>query len=180
MPGQFIDNVFYLGDFDEDLEKEVVLPLTAEVKHQSRMKKGRIDLHINSYGGLADVAFHLVDLMEIAKREGVTVRTYVPSAAYSAGSILAVVGTPGERYIAKDAHHLAHYGHIYAAGETPTQVERAGARAQRFFKKVYKHYETYCEIPDLEKHILDDNWYITASQAKRWKMADKFSDRFNI
>lgn len=177
MPSNFKDNHFYLGDFDEEMEREIILPLTLEVKRQARYKDGRIDLIINSYGGLADLAFHMVDLMDIAKRDGVVVRTYVPSAAYSAGSVVAVAGTVGERYIARDAQHLAHYGVIGDVASTPTQLHRSTSRAGKFFKKVVSHYQNYCDIPNLEEHILDDNWYISAQQAKSWKMADKYSDK---
>lgn len=172
-------NTFYIGEFDGAMEASLIIPLTLAVKQQSNLTDGRIDMFVNSYGGNAAVAFHLVELMEMAKREDVVVRTMVTSAAYSAGSIIAVAGTPGERYIARDALHLAHYGYSPGGEDaTPLQAMRNHDATQMFFKQVKKHYEKYCDIPNLEENLLADDWYITAAQAKRWKMADQYLDKY--
>lgn len=174
-------NTFYIGEFDGNMEESLMIPITLAVKQQSNLKDGRLDLFINSYGGNAHLLMHMVELVEMAKREGVVVRTIVTGAAYSAGSMLAVAGTPGERYIAKNAMHLAHYGNTGADGdETPLQAQRRHDANQLMFQQVVKHYEKYCEIPDLEENLVDDNWYITATQAKRWRMADKFLDKYKM
>lgn len=174
-------NTFYIGEFDGDMEANIIMPLTAAVKQQAELRDGRIDMFVNSYGGNAHVAQHVVELMEIAKREDVVVRTMVTGAAYSAGSMIAVAGTPGERYIAKDAMHLAHYGAIPSDDNTtPLQAQRNHAAAQMFFKQMVAHYEKYCCIPNLREQLLDDDWYITSSQAKRWGMADKFLDKYKM
>lgn len=158
-----------------------MIPLSLAVKQQANLKDGRIDLFVNSYGGNATIAFHVVELIEMAKREGVVVRTMVTSAAYSAGSIIAVTGTPGERYISRDAQHLAHYG-FSPRGEdaTPLQATRNHSATQVFFKQVVGHYKKYCDIPNLEENLMEDDWYITSAQAKRWKMADQFMDKYKM
>lgn len=174
-------NTFYIGEFDEEIEQNVIIPLTHAVRQQSEIKDGRLDLYINSYGGNAHILMHMVELVEIAKRSGVVVRTIVTSAAYSAGSMLAVAGTEGERYMAKNAMHLVHYGNTgIRSEETPVQTQRRYNADQMMFKQVLDHYNKYCDIPDLEDNIQDDNWYITAQQAKRYKMTDKFLDKFDL
>lgn len=174
-------NTFYIGEFDGAMEEALVIPLALAVKQQANLKDGRLDMFINSYGGNANIAFHVVELMEMAKREGVVVRTMVTSAAFSAGSIIAVAGTPGERYIAREAQHLAHYG-FASGGEdtTPLQAARNHVRKQTFFKQVFNHYQKYCDIPNLEENLMEDDWYITAVQAKRWKMADQYLDKYQM
>lgn len=102
------ENTFFINDVDDNLERDIVVPLIREIEKQSKLKDGRIDLWVNSYGGYAHLAFQIVSLMELAKRNGVLVRTMVSSLAYSAGSVIAIAGTPGHRYIDKDAEHLLH------------------------------------------------------------------------
>src|SRR5690348_1190487 len=106
MPGHYEDNVFFIGDFDDSLEQQITVPLIQEIKKQRELRDGQIDLHINSFGGYAHLVMNLVELVELAKRDGITVRTIVPSVAFSAGSMLAICGSTGERYIARTAEHL--------------------------------------------------------------------------
>jgi ATP-dependent protease ClpP protease subunit len=160
------------------MEENLLLPLAKQVSKQAKLVDGYIDMYVNSYGGNAHVAQHVVELMELGKRNGVTVRTMVTGAAYSTGSMVAVVGTPGHRYISKDAFHLAHYGSIFAAVATPTQSDRNATLHKIWFRQTVNHYKRYCEIPNLEENLLDDDWYITAANAKKWSMADHYLDKF--
>lgn len=174
-------NVFYIGEFDGEMEQNILIPLGSAIRAQSELRDGRIDLYVNSYGGNAHLLMHVIEMIEMAKRNDVVVRTMVTGAAYSAGSMVAVAGTPGERYISKEAMHLVHYGNSGGDGdETPLQAQRRHDANQVMFRQVIKHYQKHCDIPDLEDNILDDNWYITATQAKRWNMADKYLDRFKM
>lgn len=174
-------NTFYIGEFDETMEESLMIPLTLAVRQQANLLDGRLDLFINSYGGNAHMLMHVLELLEMAKRNGVVVRTIVTGAAYSAGSMLAVAGSEGERYIGKDASHLVHYGNTGASADTtPLQAQRMHDANQAFFKYVIKHYKQYCNIPNLEANLLDDNWYINASKAKSWGMADKYIDKYEL
>lgn len=174
-------NTFYVGDFDAQTEEMLGLPLILAAKQQAGLAGGHIDMFVNSYGGNAHVAFHIVEAMEMAKSAGVVVRTMVTSAAYSAGSIVAVAGTPGYRYIAKSAKHLAHYGFTeMGKNSTPREAQRNHGYEQEHFKQVLNHYKKYCDMPDLEHNLLEDAWYIKASDAKKWGMADQYLDRFLI
>lgn len=173
------DNVFYISEFDKDMTDYLVIPFYRAIAEQAKLDDGHIDMYVNSYGGDTHLAFHLVSMMEMAKAHGVLVRTIVTDTAMSSGSIVSVAGTPGERYVAKDASLLVHYGFIYS-GEvsTPLQVRRNREYHETHFKHILKHYQKYCKIPDLEDKMNDDNYYITGMQAKRWGMADKFLDKF--
>ncbi len=180
MPGSHNDNIFFIGDFDDELEDKVLIPLTQEIARQSDAKNGRIDLYINSVGGYVHLVNHMVELIEVAKAQDVTVRTIVPDMAFSAGSALAVTGTPGERYIGKRAEHLIHYGQIMSFETTPEQIKRFTAWKDRKFKANLDHYRKYCDIPNLDTHILDDGFFVTARDAIKWKMADKYMDKLEI
>ena len=174
-------NVFILNDFDEGMESSIVLPLTLEVQKQSRERDGQIDLYVNSFGGYAHLVHHLIELVEIAKRNDVVVRTIVPSVAFSAGSMIAVAGTPGERYISKDAEHLIHYGRAMGSQEeTPKQVERWSAYKARDFKKAITHYQKYAKVPNLDTEMMDDGWFIPAAKCIKYGLADKYIEKLEI
>lgn len=173
-------NVFFIGDFDDNAEQNLIIPLTKEIQKQRRLRDGRIDLYINSYGGYKHLVFQLVTLVEIAKREDITVRTIVPHIAFSAGSILAITGTPGERYIDRDAEHLLHYGRTGSMETTPEQVERNYAVKARDFKKILAHYNKYSDVPELEEAMNDDNFFVPANKCIKWGLADKYMEKFDI
>lgn len=174
-------NVFVLNDFDDNMEGNIVLDLTLQIQEQAKVKDGGIiDLYINSFGGYAHLVFHLIELVELAKRQGTVVRTIVPSVAFSAGSMLAVAGTPGERYISKAGEHLIHYGRTGSVEETPKQVERFAEYKKRDFKNTLAHYQKYANVPNLDTEMMDDGWFIPAKDCVKWKLADKFLDKFDI
>lgn len=180
MPGHNEDNIFFIGDFDDELERTTIVPLAQEIKRQAKVKDGRIDLHINSCGGYVHLVQHIIELVEQAKRNDIVVRTIVPSMAFSAGSMLAITGTPGERYIARGAEHLVHYGQIMSFETTPTQVERFRQWKERAFKANLTHYKKYAEIPNLEENIQDDGWFVPARDCIKYKMADKYLEKMEL
>jgi ATP-dependent protease ClpP protease subunit len=173
-------NVFFLTDFDDNMEGNIVLPMIKEIQKQREYRDGRLDLHINSWGGYSHLVDQLVELVEIAKREEITVRTIVPAVAFSAGSMLAITGTPGERYIARNANHLIHYGFTGSAETTPLQIERFHAWKKADFANVIKHYNKYSSVPDIEEHLKDDGFFVKASDCIKWGLADKYMDKFDI
>ncbi len=179
MPGYNENNIFQISDFDDALE-QVLVPMTREIQRQAGIKYGHIDVYINSFGGYAHVVNQFVEMFEVAKRNDVIVRTIVPGVAFSAGSMLAVAGTVGERFIARTAEHLVHYGSIGSVETTPTQVERYNEMKRRDFKKTLAHYKKYCDIPNIEEHLKDDGFFVVANNAIKWGMADHYLDKFDI
>lgn len=173
-------NVFFLADFDDNMEASVVLPLIREIQRQRELKNGRIDLYINSFGGYKHLVFQLISLVENAKRDGVVVRTIVPDIAYSAGSILAVTGTVGERYIEKTAEHLIHYGITGSSETTPEQLERNYIQKNEGFKKIKHHYQKNSNVPELDALMNDDSGFIPAAKCIKWGLADKYMEKFDI
>ena len=172
------ENRFYItGEFNKDMEDGVVSHLRKEIEAQAAKKEGLIELYISSNGGNAYVLIQIVELVELAKRRGVKVRTVVTSHAYSCGSMLAVTGTEGERYISRYAEHLVHYGQFDGYRKsTPFQIERDAERFRRWTGTILEHYERYCNIPDLAEHLKDDSFWIPADDAVEWGMADKYAD----
>jgi len=180
LPGTHEDNIFFIGDFDDALERDVILPLTVAIREETKKNEGHIDLYINSMGGYGHVLYHMVGLVETAKRQGVVVRTIVTDSAFSAGSMLAITGTPGERYISRTGSHLIHYGSIASFESTPEQIARYTKWKSGFFKSNVALYKKYSDVPNLEQHIADDGFFVSAPEAIKWKLADKFMDKLEI
>jgi ATP-dependent protease ClpP protease subunit len=180
LPGRYEDNIFFVGDFDEQLENDVIMPLTVEITKQAELKKGRIDLYINSCGGYLHLVNHMTELVEIAKKNDVLVRTIVPDIAFSAGSMLAITGTVGYRYIGRKAEHLCHFGQQMSFETTQEQVERFTAHKKRNFDNNLKHYQKYSKVPDLDKHMLDDGYFIPAPKAIKWGLADAYIEKMEL
>lgn len=175
----FSGNKFFIvHSFNNDLRDGMVIPLTNKIEELAAQKKpAPLEIYINSHGGDGELCLHIVSLLEMAKSRGVTVRTYVTQVAHSAGSIVAMVGSPGERYISRRAEHCVHYGTQYGWPEhTPLQIDRNTQKKRRWFKTLKQLYEQYAEIPDLDEMLKDDSFFVTAQQAIKWKLADKYMD----
>lgn len=175
------DNRFYIaGDFNTDMESAVVPALRKAIDNQANLKDGMVELWIASDGGLAYVLVQIVELVEYAKRKGVKVRTIVASHASSCGSMLAVSGTKGERYISRYAEHYVHYGQFDGYRKTtPLQVERHADRWRRWTVVIADHYRKYAHIPDLETKLADDDLWVPAGDAILWGMADKYMEELD-
>lgn len=171
-------NRFYiLGSFTDELNETIVVPLRREIDTRSRTFDAEIEIYINSNGGRADICLHLVALVELAKSRGITVKTIVPYNAYSAGSMLAITGSKGYRYIAQTAEHLIHYGTFDGYTKTtPIQIERTADFYKRWNKTLIGHYKKYSNVPKIEEHIKDDNFWIPAKDCIKWSLADKYMD----
>lgn len=175
-------NIIFVTDFDDGMENEVIVPFIRQIQYQKTLREGRIDLYVNSFGGYTHLAFQMIGLMEVAKREDITVRTIVQDAAFSCGSLIAVAGTPGHRYIEKTAQHLTHYGSVGSIESTPEQAARVYEEKARHFKKMRQHYLTYTDVDpvELDRLMNDDQGYIPATKCVKWGFADYYMDRFEI
>jgi ATP-dependent protease ClpP protease subunit len=175
-------NLFIITDFDDSMEQEIILPLIRQIQYQKKFRDGRIDLHINSFGGYTHLAFQLINLIEQAKAYDITVRTIVGDAAFSCGSLVAIAGSEGHRYIAPTAQHLIHYGTVFSAESTPEQSARVYEEKARHFKKMRQHYLTNTNIPaeDLDRLMNDDQGYIPAAKCIKWGLADHSTTKFYI
>lgn len=180
MSGLYEDNVFFIGDFDDSLERDIIMPLTVEISKQAREKDGRIDLYINSHGGYGHLAYHMIELVELAKRNDVTVRTVVCNSAFSAGSMLAITGTPGHRFISRNGSHLIHYGSIASFETTPEQIARYTKWKSQFFKSNIDLYKKYANVPNIEEVMSDDGFFVSSTEAIKWGLADKFMDKLTL
>ena len=176
------DKTYFInGVFNDEMRSAVVWQLQKDIVELKNTKNAKLTFYISSNGGDGYLCLDIIALFELAKKNGITVRTVVTSHALSAGSMLAVAGTAGERYIANGAEHLPHYGQFDGGRKTtPLQLDRNYEHSKRWNKYMVEHYSKYAEIPDLEEKLKDDDLWIPANKCIKWKLADKYLDEFDI
>jgi ATP-dependent protease ClpP protease subunit len=96
------------------------------------------------------------------------------SEAFSAGSVVAVAGTPGYRRVANGGLYMLHYGEVEHSATNPTSAKRLSVANDAHFNLVLGHYEKYCDIPALGDELKSDYFYISAKDAIEWGMADGY------
>ncbi len=175
------DNSFFINEFDESLD-ELFLEVIQQTDEQRLVMDaafpsrcgGQLHFYINSDGGDSSRALSLVALMERAKALGVTVKTFVLYGAYSSGSMVAVAGTSGHRFISHFGEHMLHYGNFNGGVSGPAESERHHQSAIKHFDVIKSVYERNCKIPDLDAKLKSGNYYIDPSTAIAWKLADGY------
>lgn len=173
----FIHNntVYIHGMFDSSISTDVLPGLLYILEQEKQKKNGSISFHINSNGGQTRYLYDLLSLVEMAKKEGVVVKTIVSACAYSCASILASSGTKGERCISEYAEHLVHLGMATTGyNHNETELNRNTKNVKKHFEKMLSIYKKYAKIPNLEKVIKDDCFYVYGQKIIDYQLADKF------
>lgn len=173
-------DIYILGVFDEDINQYVIPKFYSLIKSEVEKKKPKITIHINSQGGYAAVLDALVSLVELAKSHGILVETIVTGMAYSCGSMLAIIGTKGHRYISEYSEHLVHLGSGGARVTTTLQLARNSDYLKRHFERLIAHYKKYSNVPKLREHMKDDDFYIPSDMCIKWGLADKFLSEMKL
>lgn len=171
----FFDGNFYIhGEFDQTILTDVIPHLVNDIKNKEKQRDAIISFYIDSCGGYTNVLKNLLGLIQIAKSKDIIIETYVFGMAYSCGSILAMMGTRGHRYIGENAEHLCHLG-AGSTGyvETDLQLERSAARIKAHFDFVRDIYAKNSKIKNLSKVISDDNFFIRGRDIIENGLADR-------
>jgi ATP-dependent Clp protease protease subunit len=129
-----------------------------------------ISLYINSPGGSVTAGMAIYDTMQYIKP---AIHTIVMGQAASMGSLLAMSGTAGHRFILPNARHMIHQPLGGASGQA-TDVEiqaRELLRWKKVLTEIYvKHtHKTYDQLSrDMER-----DFFMTADEAVSYGLADK-------
>lgn len=114
-----------------------------------------LEVYLQTPGGEIPVAQSIMSLFKMARAKGTIIKTINLSKAASCGSLLAVSGTKGYRYMAEDAYNLIHYG---ARGGTSTRDGEAERMLQRnnettnILKKIYLD-NTQLSLKEINKYF---------------------------
>lgn len=138
------------------------------------IKNPIIDIFIDSTGGTENALQNLSALLNIAKSRGTIIRTTVLSRAFSAGSLLAIQGTPGFRIMAHDARHMIHYGSTSLVAKNPDDIGIMATQIAAQKDAIIGKYQTYTKIPQKKLDVLMrcESGFLTAPECLEMKLCD--------
>jgi ATP-dependent Clp protease protease subunit len=129
-----------------------------------------ISFYINSPGGSVTAGMAIYDTMQFIRPD---IHTIVIGQAASMGSLLAMAGTAGQRFILPNARHMIHQPLGGASGQA-TDVEIQARELLRWKKVLTEIYiqhtgKTYEQLAqDMER-----DFFMTADEAIAYGLADK-------
>jgi len=167
------DRIYILGDFDETISQYVVPEFVKIIDKKKGLKNPSIDIYINSRGGYEKELMGMQMLCDMARKEGITINTYVLGYAYSCGSLLAVYGD--KRYMYKNASNLMHLGECDKSARTPLQLERINKHLNEFFESTIQTYIKHTKMSEEEirKQLSDDRYYLNADECLKYGLCDE-------
>ena len=129
-----------------------------------------IQFYINSPGGSVTAGMSIYDTMQFIR---CPIHTIVLGQAASMGSLLAMAGDHGHRYILPNARHMIHQPLGGASGQA-TDVEIQARELLRWKMVLTNIYATHTgkSFSELEKDMERDN-FMTAEEAVKYGLADK-------
>jgi ATP-dependent Clp protease, protease subunit len=133
-----------------------------------------ISFYINSPGGSVTAGMSIYDTMQFIK---CPVHTIVMGQAASMGSLLAMAGEKGHRFILPNARHMIHQPLGGASGQA-TDVEIQARELLRWKEVLTSIYALHTgKNIDVLKADLERDTFMTAQQAVDYGLADRVIDR---
>ena len=132
-----------------------------------------INVFINSNGGDIDILNSIITLLGIAKSKGAIIRTTVCSKAYSCGSVLAIIGTPGFRIMYANAYHLVHFGTQTRTAKQESEIESVTNSMKEHHTNWNNLYLNNTNISQKElKKLMSKDSFVTANKALKYSFCD--------
>lgn len=159
-----------------DVDDESVLPVIQGIMEYNLMhpddKPEHITLFINSPGGLASSAYHLIDMM---KTSLIPVYTIGVGEVASAGVMILMSGAKGNRMVTENTAIMSHqYSRGFGGKEheivaVAKEVSLDSGRMMQHYKKCTKKTEAY-----IRKHLLQQSdCYLTPEEAVNHGICDE-------
>jgi len=167
------NRIYILGPFDRSISSEVIPAIIELIDSLKSEKDPYFEIYINSYGGFSAELFGLLTVLDLAKKAGIKIITYNIGAAYSCGSMLAVIGD--YRYMHKYATNLPHLGQAGMTLTTVEQLERNTKRVAQHFAKIYTVYAAHTKMSkkQLDKVLKDDDYFMDADECLKYGFCDE-------
>ena len=185
------NNVFILDDFRSSTTNEMIGDLSDlvmkleprdEYKGNIKLKSpydidtskyNVIDVFINSNGGDVTILNSISILLGIAKSKGAIIRTTVCGKAYSCGSALAIIGTPGFRIMYANAYHLVHFGSQTRTAKQESEIESIANNMKEHHTNWNNLYLNNTKISQKElKKLMSKDSFVTANDALKHSFCD--------
>lgn len=167
------NRIYILGPFDKSISSKVIPDFTELIDMMAAAKNPEIEIYINSCGGYVSELLGLLSCVDMAKSEGIKIKTYNIGYAYSCGSMLAVVGD--ERYMYRYASNLPHLGQVPLFPQTFEQLERGVKHVNDWFSSIVSIYLQHTKLSKnkLTKILSDDGCLLNAADCLNYGFCDK-------
>lgn len=140
---------------------------------ESEQPEKAINFYINSPGGSVTAGMSIYDTMQFIKSP---VHTIVMGQAASMGSLLAMSGEKGHRYILPNARHMIHQPLGGASGQA-TDVEIQARELLRWKEVLLTVYVRHTgRALDKLRHDMERDNFMTAEQSVEYGLADRIID----
>ena len=161
--------IIRVNKFNEDSAKEFSNKMS--LAHNTGQKV--IPVVIDSYGGQV---YSLMSMISTIKNSELPVATIVEGKAMSCGVILFSCGTPGYRFVTKEATLMIHDVSSGMVGKNE-EIQASAKETARLNKKIYKILAKNCNKN--KDYFLDEvkargqaDWFVTPKKAKELGLAD--------
>ena len=126
-----------------------------------------LNVYINSCGGKTNQMQSILTLFHIASAKGAIIKTYNLRQASSCGSMIAISGTHGYRYMAQDAFNYIHFGNWSTNVSHMTEIEFTTRDCKQFSEESQNIYlaNTKLTKKELQKyHSIENSGLLLADQ----------------
>lgn len=147
-------------------------PIIRALRRMYTLNKGPITVFINSDGGDPHEAMAIADYM-LAFNKQLVIRTSVTGVCYSAATLIAGAGTPGQRFAIPSAEYLIHQ--LSASGvageiEKQTQINQ---HLNALNNKIGRHLSNITGASlDRIKELMRGESYLSINEAKNLGLVD--------
>jgi ATP-dependent protease ClpP protease subunit len=165
-------SVYILGDFDSSISKNVIPEMVKMIDEKKKMSEPKIDIYINSAGGIVSELIGLLSVIQLAKNAGIAICTYNIGMAHSCGSLLFIHGDARVMY--RNAESLMHLGNTGDFYSTYEQLERSTKRTKWHFDRIVNMYVEHTKMnrKKIEKILKDDCCYMNAEECLKNGICD--------
>jgi ATP-dependent Clp endopeptidase proteolytic subunit ClpP len=167
------NHIYFYSEVDRDTIRELIEGLQVaeeyciKVKNEMNLKKIRIYLHINSYGGCIFSALNAIDYMNSCK---VPVYTIIEGSTASAGTLISVCGK--KRFIRPNAHMLIHQLSSECWGKM-SEIEDEFSNLKAITLKLKTIYRDNTSIPKNElKRLLKHDLWLNSDKCIEYGLVD--------
>lgn len=167
------NHIYFYSEVDRDTTRELIECLQVaeeyclKLKHEMKLKKIPIYLHINSYGGCIFSALNVIDYMNSCKTP---VYTIIEGSTASAGTLMSVCGK--KRFIRPNAHMLIHQLSSECWGKM-SEIEDEFSNLKAITVKLKSIYKENTGIPKNElKRLLKHDLWLNSDKCIEYGLVD--------
>ena len=167
------DNVFILDEITSANCAFLIGDITqylSEKEHHDKI----LNVFINSPGGEVNVMMNILGLLNLARLNNITIKTYVLGCASSAASIIAVQGD--YRFMTDISRHFIHFGSICDITTKHSEIDKIYRQNKEYAENMQDLYIKSCKGKLSREMLLslqnDERGYLNAKQCLKYGLCD--------